>query len=43
MSKSTKEKIMPDIDNKNHWLAILIALTLGLALIILLVRKVASS
>lgn len=28
------------MDDNKHWLAILIALTLGLALIILLVRKV---
>lgn len=31
---------MPDTDNKNHLLALLIALTLGVALIVLLVRKV---
>lgn len=32
---------MPDLDQKNsHWLALLIALTLGVALLVLIVRKV---
>lgn len=32
---------MPELNEKNsHWLAILIALTLGLALLVLLLKKV---
>lgn len=35
-----KEKSMDQIEDKNHWLMILIALTLGVALIFLIARKV---